>query len=80
MSDRKLEGLFVPDIHMPESCIACPVKKYLRETGDVFCFSLNRIVGNCAFDNDEGYVGEVCTSRHKDCRLKECFFTQVRGY
>lgn len=73
MSDRKIEGLFVPNLEMPTSCTDCPVKRYNIKTGNVFCIPLNKVVGNCVFDNDDGYVGELCTKRHKECQLQECF-------
>lgn len=73
MNDRKMEGLFVPNIEMPQSCSKCPVKRYNMHTGDIFCIPLNKVVGNCVFDNDDGYVGEVCTQRHEECQLLECF-------
>lgn len=73
MNDRKTEGLFVPNIEMPKSCSKCPVKRYNIHTGDIFCIPLNKVVGNCVFDNDDGYVGEVCTQRHEECQLQECF-------
>ena len=73
MNDRKTEGLFVPNIEMPESCSECPVKRYNIHTGDIFCIPLNKVVGNCVFDNDDGYVGEVCIQRHEECQLQECF-------
>lgn len=70
MNDRKMEGLFVPNIEMPKSCSECPVKRYNTHTGDIFCIPLNKVVGNCVFDNDDGYVGEVCTQRHEECQLR----------
>lgn len=77
MNDRKIEGLFVPNVKMPESCSDCPVKRYNINTGDIFCIPLNKVVGNCVFDNDNGYVGEygyvgeLCTKRHAECQLQE---------
>ena len=77
MNDRKVKGLFVPNIKMPESCSECPVKRYNINTGDIFCISLNKVVGNCVFDNgngyvgEYGYVGELCTQRYKECQLQE---------
>lgn len=73
MNDRKTEGLFVPNIEMPKSCSKCPVKRYNIHTGDIFCIPLNKVVGNCVFDNDDGYVGEMCTQRHEECQLQEDF-------
>lgn len=73
MNDRKMEGLFVPNIEMPKSCSDCPVKRYNIHTGDIFCIPLNKVVGNCVFDNNDGYVGEVCTQRHEECQLLKCF-------
>lgn len=73
MNDRKMKGLFVPNIEMPESCSECSVKRYNIHTGDIFCIPLNKVVGNCVFDNDDGYVGEVCTQRHEECQLLKCF-------
>ena len=73
MNDRKIEGLFVPNIEMPKSCSECPVKRYNIHTGDIFCIPLDKVVGNCVFDNDDGYVGEVCTQRHEECQLQEYF-------
>lgn len=73
MNDREVKGLFVPNIEMPKSCSECPVKRYNIHTGDIFCIPLNKVVGNCVFDNDDGYVGEVCTQRHEECQLLKCF-------
>lgn len=71
MNDRKTKGLFVPNIEMPKSCSECPVKRYNTHTGDIFCIPLNKVVGNCVFDNDDGYVGEVCTQRNEECQLRD---------
>ena len=71
MNDRKVLGLFVPNIKMPESCSECPVKRYNINTGDIFCIPLDKVVGNCVFDNDDGYVGELCTQRYEECQLWE---------
>lgn len=71
MNDKKVEGLFVPHIKMPKSCSECPVKRYNINTGDIFCIPLNKVIGNCVFDNGNGYVGELCTQRHAECQLQE---------
>lgn len=77
MNKEKVAGLFVPNIKIPESCTECPVKRYDINTGDIFCISLNKIVGNCVFDNDMGYVDDACINRNKECKLKEYFITQI---
>lgn len=73
MNDREEIEMcvLVPNIKMPESCSECPVKRYNINTGDIFCIPLNKVIGNCVFDNDNGYVGELCTQRHAECQLQE---------
>ena len=70
---REVEGLFVPNIKIPESCSECPVKRYNIHTGDIFCIPLNKVVGNCVFDNDDGYAGELCRHRYWECKLQKCW-------
>lgn len=76
MSEKKIEGLFVPNIKMPESCAECHVKRYNIRSGDLFCVPLNRKVGNCVFDDDNTFVGDICIRRHEDCPIRECFQMQ----
>lgn len=73
MNDRENIEMYVlvPNIKIPESCSECPVKRYNVNTGDIFCIPLNKVIGNCIFDNDNGYVGELCTQRYEECQLQE---------
>ena len=73
MGEKKVLGLFVPNIKMPKSCSDCPVKRYSVKTGDLFCIPLDKVVGNCIFDNDEGYVGDICIHRYEECPIQECY-------